>query len=59
MFAVMQQLIRHGYKRAIYPEHPHALDYDREHAAGGRSRYAGEVFNVGFARAMMYAVMSV
>ena len=59
MFAIMQELIKHGYKRGIYPEHPHALDYDREHTAGGGSRYAGEVFNVGFARAMMFAVMSV
>ncbi|MEP6596816.1 MAG: mannonate dehydratase [Ginsengibacter sp.] len=58
MFAVMQELIKHGYKRGIYPEHPHSLDYDREHAAGGGGRYAGEVFNVGFARAMMFAVMS-
>jgi mannonate dehydratase len=58
MFAVMQQLIKHGYKRGIYPEHPHALDYDKEHG-NGNNRYAGEVFNVGFARAMMYAVMSV
>jgi mannonate dehydratase len=69
MFAVMQELIKHGYKRGLYPEHPHILDYDREHAAGdkrsggvagggGGGGYAGEVFNVGFARAMMFAVMS-
>jgi len=58
MFAIMQELIKHGYKRGIYPEHPHALDYDKEHGSGN-NRYAGEVFNVGFARAMMYAVMSV
>ena len=69
MFAVMQELMRHGYKRGVYPEHPHILDYDREYAAGdkrsggvagggGGGGYAGEVFNVGFARAMMFAVMS-
>ena len=69
MFAVMQELMKHGYKRGLYPEHPHILDYDREHAGGdkrsggmagggGGGGYAGEVFNVGFARAMMYAVMS-
>ncbi len=58
MFAVMQELMKHGYNRGLYPEHPHLLDYDREYPGGG-SRYAGEVFNVGFARAMMYAVMSV
>ncbi|MEP7372712.1 MAG: mannonate dehydratase [Chitinophagaceae bacterium] len=70
MFAVMQELMKQGYKRGLYPEHPHILDYDREHAGGdkrsggtagggGGGGYAGEVFNVGFARAMMYAVMSV
>jgi len=69
MFAVMQELFKHGYKRGLYPEHPHILDYDREYAAGekrsggvagggGGGGYAGEVFNVGFARAMMFAVMS-
>ena len=69
MFAVMLELMKHGYKRGLYPEHPHILDYDREYAegekrsggiagGGGGGRYAGEVFNVGFARAMMYAVMS-
>jgi mannonate dehydratase len=69
MFAVMQELMKHGYKRGLYPEHPHILDYDREHVGGdkrsdgtagggGGGGYAGEVFNVGFARAMMYAVMS-
>ncbi len=58
MFAVMQELMKHGYNRGLYPEHPHILDYDREYPGGG-SRYAGEVFNVGFARAMMYGVMSV
>ena len=70
MFAVMQELMKHGYKRGLYPEHPHILDYDREYAegekrsggaagGGGGGGYAGEVFNVGFARAMMYAVMSI
>jgi mannonate dehydratase len=56
MFAVMQELFKHGYNRGVYPEHPHILDYDRDN--GGGSRYAGEVFNVGFARATMLAVMS-
>lgn len=57
MFAVMQELIKHGYNRGLFPEHPHLLDYDRDHTGGGR--YTGEVFNVGFARAMMFAVMSI
>ena len=56
MFAVMRELFNNGYNRGLYPEHPHILDYDREN--GGGSRFAGEVFNVGFARAMMFAVMS-
>jgi mannonate dehydratase len=67
MFAVMQELIKQGYKRGLYAEHPHILDYDREHAGGekrnsgtpGGGGYAAECFNVGFARAMMLAVMSI
>jgi mannonate dehydratase len=30
MFAVMRELVRSGYRLAIYPEHPRALDYDRD-----------------------------
>lgn len=69
MFAVMQELMKHGYNRGLYAEHPHILDYDKEHpggekrsggvaGGGGGGGYAAEAFNVGFARAMMYAVMS-
>ncbi|MDB5221386.1 MAG: hypothetical protein JWN83_53 [Chitinophagaceae bacterium] len=69
MFAVMQELFKHGYNRALYAEHPHILDYDREQpegknrsggvaGGGGGGGYAAEVFNVAFARAMMWAVMS-
>ena len=62
MFAVMKELIRNKYTRTIYPEHPRALDYDRErpgfHAGypGGGS-YAAFAFNVGFARAMQQAAL--
>lgn len=66
MFAVMQELFRHGYKRGLYAEHPFILDYDKEHPGGegrngatpGGGGYAAECFNVGFTRAMMLAVMS-
>jgi len=69
MFAVMQELLKHGYNRGLYAEHPHILDYDKEHpggenrsggsaGGGGGGGYAAEAFNVGFARAMMFAVLS-
>lgn len=66
MFAVMQELFKHGYKRGLYAEHPFILDYDKEHPGGenrsgktpGGGGYAAECFNVGFSRAMMLAVMS-
>ena len=64
MFEVMKQLIGMKYKHGLYPEHPRALDYDREHPGGianfypGGGGYAGETFNIGFARAMMLAVLS-
>jgi mannonate dehydratase len=62
MFAVMKELIRHKYSRLIYPEHPRALDYDRERGPirgypGGGS-YAAFAFNVGYARAMMQAALT-
>jgi mannonate dehydratase len=62
MFAVMKELIRHKYTRTIYPEHPRALDYDREHPGfkanyPGGGGYAAFCFNVGFARAMQQAAL--
>ncbi len=63
MFAVMRELIRNHYTRLIYPEHPRALDYDRERGriAGypGGGGYAAFAFNVGYARAMMQAALTV
>lgn len=62
MFAVMKELVRNKYTRTVYPEHPRALDYDREHQGfrstypGGGS-YAAFCFNVGFARAMQQAAL--
>jgi len=66
MFAVMRELVRSGYRLAIYPEHPRALDYDREatKASGGLrgypggGGYAGDAFNVAYTRAMLQAALS-
>lgn len=66
LYAVMQEVFKNGYKRAIWPEHPHFLDYDIEsgsartgvRAGDGGGGYTGDVFNFAFARAMMMAVMS-
>jgi mannonate dehydratase len=65
MFAVMRELVRNKYALAIYPEHPRALDYDREVAKAtgglrgypGGGGYAGDVFNVAYTRAMLQAAM--
>jgi mannonate dehydratase len=54
MFAVMQELVRLKYRFGLFPEHPHGLDADRER--GGD--YTGYVYNVGYARAMLQAVLS-
>jgi len=66
MFAIMQEIIKQGYKFGINPEHPRALDYDKEHPRGittwkmypGGGGYAGEAYDVGYTRAMMQAVLS-
>lgn len=63
MFAVMQEIFRLGYKYGLYPEHPRALDYDREHPGGigknpGDAGYTGWTYNVAYAKAMMQAVAS-
>lgn len=64
MFAVMRELVRNKYKRLIYPEHPRALDYDRERPGfhpqyPGGGEYAAYAFNVGYARAMLQAALTV
>jgi len=59
MFAVMKELVKVKYRRMIYPEHERALDYDRK--AGihnqypGGGGYAGMVYDVAYARAMLQA----
>ncbi|MGH9665706.1 MAG: mannonate dehydratase, partial [Bryobacteraceae bacterium] len=63
MFAVMKELVRQKYPRLVYPEHPRALDYDRDQpnfrsAYPGGGGYAAFAYNVGYARAMLQAVLS-
>jgi mannonate dehydratase len=63
MFAVMKELVKQKYSRLIYPEHPRAIDYDRERpgfrtAYPGGGGYAAFAYNVGYARAMLQAATS-
>jgi mannonate dehydratase len=63
MFAVMRELIRNKYTRMIYPEHPRAMDYDRERGPirgyPGGGGYSSFAFQVGYARAMMQAALTI
>ena len=63
MFLVMKELVRQRYPRLIYPEHPRAIDYDRERpnfrsSYPGGGGYAALAFNVGYTRAMLQAALS-
>jgi mannonate dehydratase len=63
MFAVMKELVRQKYSRTLYPEHPRALDADRERPGfksfyPGGGGYSGFAYNVGYARAMLQAATS-
>ena len=63
LFGVMRELIRQKYPRGIYPEHPRALDYDRERGPiqnqyPGGGGFGGEIYNVGYTRAMMQAALT-
>lgn len=65
MFGVMKALVRNKYNGTIYPEHPRALDADRDRvAAGGRiggypggGGYTGITYSVAYTRAMMQAAL--
>ena len=63
MFAVMKELVRQKYPRGLYPEHPRALDIDRENGSI-RSQYpggggtAGLIYNVAYTKAMLQAALS-
>ena len=63
MFAVMRELVRQKYPRGLYPEHPRALDVDRERGIKnqypGGGGFVGEVYNVAYAKAMLQAALSV
>jgi mannonate dehydratase len=66
MFGVMKEVARQKYTGTIYPEHPRALDYDRDFAKAtgglrgypGGGGYAGLTFNVAYARAMLQAALA-
>ncbi len=64
LFGVMRELVRQRYPRAIYPEHPRLIDVDRERPGSVRNMYpggggfAGEIYNVGYARAMLQAALT-
>jgi mannonate dehydratase len=65
MFGVMKALVKHKYTGSIYPEHPRAMDADRDRIApGGRlpgypggGGYTGITFSVAYTRAMMQAAL--
>ncbi len=62
MFAVMKELVRQKYPRGLYPEHPRAIDIDRERGSiqnmyPGGGGFAGEIYNVGYTKAMLQAAL--
>jgi len=63
MFAVIRELLRLKYARELYPEHPRALDYDRTrgpiHGYPGGGGYAGDVYDIAYAKAMLQAALVV
>lgn len=64
MFAVMKELVRQKYSRSVLPEHPRAIDIDRErgirgqYAKVGGGGFIGEIYNYGFTKAMLLAALS-
>jgi mannonate dehydratase len=65
MFGVMKALVRNKYTGTIYPEHPRALDTDRDRIApGGQLGYypggggpTGITYSVAYTRAMLQAAL--
>jgi mannonate dehydratase len=65
MFGVMKALVRNKYTGTIYPEHPRALDADRDRVAPdgriggypGGGGYTGITYSVAYTRAMMQAAL--
>jgi len=62
MFGVMRALVRNKYSGTVYPEHPRALDYDRDRGPipgyPGGGAYGGFTYNVAYARAMLQAALA-
>lgn len=62
MFGVMREIVNNKYTGTIYPEHPRALDYDRERGPikgyPGGGGYTGDVYDVAYTRAMLQAALS-
>ena len=64
MLEVMKELVRQKYPRSVLPEHPRAIDIDRErgiagqYAGVGGGGFVGEIYNYGFAKAMLLAALS-
>lgn len=62
MFGVMKEIVRNKYTGTIYPEHPRALDYDRERGPikgyPGGGGYTGDVYDVAYSRAMLQAALA-
>lgn len=65
MFAVMRELVEQKYPRSLYPEHPRAIDLDRNAEGGIRSQYPGgggtaaQIYNIAYTKAMLQAALSV
>ena len=63
LFAVMREMIKVKYTREFYPEHPRAIDYDRArgpiHGYPGGGGYAGNVYDIAYAKAMLQAALIV
>lgn len=61
MLAIMRELVKVKYRRLIYPEHERALDYDRKvgihNQYPGGGGYAGMVYDIGYARAMLQSAL--
>jgi mannonate dehydratase len=63
LFGVMRELVRQKYPRGLYPEHPRAIDPDRDRGEirnqyPGGGGFSGEIYNVGYARAMLQAALT-
>ena len=64
MFEVMKELVRQKYSRSVLPEHPRAIDIDRERGISGQyakvggGGFVGEIYNYGFTKAMLLAALS-